>query len=101
MVQKLRENCPLQGFLLILPTLLVTIFLLIIPLLLTVVTSFGQRDPDGNVIYTFTLENYIRLAGFTEDGGGSALPGLFSGARLYWPSRPLSSSFCWPIPWPI
>ena len=49
MVQKLRENRPLQGFLLILPTLLVMILLLIIPLLLTVVTSFGQRDPHGNV----------------------------------------------------
>jgi ABC-type spermidine/putrescine transport system permease subunit II len=29
---------------------LVMILLLIIPLLLTVVTSFGQRDPDGNVL---------------------------------------------------
>jgi spermidine/putrescine transport system permease protein len=73
MVQRLRENRPLQGFMLILPTLLVMILLLIIPLLLTVVTSFGQRDPDGNVIYTFTLENYIRLAGFTEDGGWDPL----------------------------
>lgn len=73
MVQKLRENRPLQGFLLILPTLAVMIFLLIIPLVLTVITSFGQRDPDGNVIYTFTLENYIRLAGFTEDGGWDPL----------------------------
>jgi spermidine/putrescine transport system permease protein len=73
MVQRLRENRPLQGFMLILPTLLVMILLLIIPLLLTVVTSFGQRDPDGNVIYTFTLENYLRLAGFTEDGGWDPL----------------------------
>jgi spermidine/putrescine transport system permease protein len=34
-----------------------------------VITSFGQRDADGNVIYTFTLENYWRLLGFTEEGG--------------------------------
>jgi spermidine/putrescine transport system permease protein len=44
------------------------VVLLIIPLLLTVITSFGQRDPDGNVIYTFTLENYWRLMGFTPEG---------------------------------
>jgi spermidine/putrescine transport system permease protein len=44
------------------------LILLIIPLMLTVVTSFGQRDTDGNVIYTFTLENYQRLIGFTEEG---------------------------------
>jgi len=73
MIQKLRENRPWQGFMLILPTLLVMILLLNIPLLLTVVTSFGQRDPDGNVIYRFTLENYIRLAGFTEEGGWDPL----------------------------
>lgn len=68
MVQKLRENRQLQGLLLILPTLLWMIGLLIIPLLLTVVTSFGQRDTDGNVIYTFTLENYARLIGITPEG---------------------------------
>jgi len=42
--------------------------LLVAPLTLTVITSFGQRDADGNVIYTFTLENYWRLMGFTESG---------------------------------
>lgn len=68
MVQKLRENRQLQGLLLILPTMLWMIGLLIIPLLLTVVTSFGQRDTDGNVIYTFTLENYARLIGITPEG---------------------------------
>ena len=68
MVQKLRQNPQLQGLLLILPTLLWMIGLLIIPLLLTVVTSFGSRDTDGNVIYTFTLENYARLIGFTPEG---------------------------------
>ena len=68
MVEKLRQNPRLQGLLLISPTLLWMLILLIIPLMLTVVTSFGQRDTDGNVIYTFTLENYQRLIGFTEEG---------------------------------
>lgn len=68
MLQKLRQSPQLQGLLLILPTLLWMLVLLIIPLLLTVITSFGQRDTDGNVIYTFTLENYRRLMGFAEDG---------------------------------
>lgn len=66
MLQKLRENKSLQGTLLASPAMLWMIALLIIPLLLIVVTSFGQRDPDGNVIYTFTLDNYIRLAGTTN-----------------------------------
>src|SRR5574341_81047 len=68
MLQKLRENRKLQGTLLILPTLLWMIALLIIPLILTVITSFGRRDADGNVIYTVTLDNYLRLAGFTPEG---------------------------------
>jgi spermidine/putrescine transport system permease protein len=68
MVEKLRQNPRLQGLLLISPTLLWMLVLLIIPLMLTVITSFGQRDTDGNVIYTFTLENYQRLIGFTEEG---------------------------------
>ncbi len=65
---RLRERTGLQGFLLVSPTLLWMLLLLIIPLILTVITSFGRRDPDGNVIYTFTLENYIRLLGITPEG---------------------------------
>jgi spermidine/putrescine transport system permease protein len=68
MIQQFRENRRLQGFLLILPALFVMAVLLVAPLTLTVITSFGQRDADGNVIYTFTLENYWRLMGFTEQG---------------------------------
>jgi spermidine/putrescine transport system permease protein len=68
MLQRLRENRSLQGILLMTPTMIIMVALLIIPLVLTVITSFGRRDPDGNVIYTFTLENYWRLIGFTEDG---------------------------------
>jgi spermidine/putrescine transport system permease protein len=63
MLRKLRENKSLQGTLLISPTLVWMIVLLIIPLLLTLVISFGKRDADGGVIYTFTTENYIRLIG--------------------------------------
>lgn len=68
MLQKIRESKRLQGLLLISPTLIWMIGLLIIPLILTLITSFGQRDADGNVIYTFTLDNYLRLAGFTSAG---------------------------------
>lgn len=76
MVQNLRQNPRLQGLLLILPTLLWMLVLLIIPLLLTIITSFGQRDTDGNVIYTFTLENYRRLIGFTEEGFDTLYVGI-------------------------
>jgi spermidine/putrescine transport system permease protein len=76
MVEKLRQNPRLQGLLLISPTLLWMLVLLIIPLMLTVITSFGQRDTDGNVIYTFTLENYQRLIGFTEEGFDTLYVGI-------------------------
>jgi spermidine/putrescine transport system permease protein len=74
MLRKLRESKSLQGILLISPTLLFMVGLLIIPLLLTLAISFGKRSPDGGVIYTFTLDNYIRLMGFstTCDNGASA-----------------------------
>lgn len=83
-MQRLRENTRLQGFLLVLPALLWMIFLLVIPLVLTVITSFGQRDADGNVIYTFTLDNYIRLLGF----GGETWDPLY--ARILWRSLVLA-----------
>jgi spermidine/putrescine transport system permease protein len=74
MLQKLRESKSGQGTLLVSPALLWMIVLLIVPLLLVVVTSFGRRDPDGNVIYTFTLDNYIRLLGFSTDCGALPAP---------------------------
>ena len=80
MLQKLRESKSLQGTLLASPAMLWMIALLIVPLLLIVVTSFGQRDPDGNVIYTFTLDNYIRLAGFETncaDGAATCFNSLY------------------------
>ena len=50
-----------RGLLLVSPTLLWMTVLLIVPLLLSVVISFGGRDPNGNVIYRFSLDNYLRL----------------------------------------
>jgi spermidine/putrescine transport system permease protein len=62
MLQRLRENKAAQGTLLALPTTLWLFIMLIIPLALTLVISFGKRSPDGDVIFTFSLDNYIRLA---------------------------------------
>ena len=67
MLQRLRENKSAQGTLLALPTTVWLFVLLIIPLILTLIVSFGRRSPDGNVIYTFTLDNYIRLFGYSTD----------------------------------
>jgi len=67
MLKRLRENKSVQGTLLATPTMLWMLALLIIPLLLTTVVSFGRRSPDGEVIYSFSLDNYIRLFGFSSD----------------------------------
>ena len=67
MLQRLRENKSAQGTLLALPTTVWLFVLLIIPLILTLVVSFGKRSPDGNVIYSFTLDNYVRLFGYSTD----------------------------------
>lgn len=67
MLQRLRENKSAQGTLLALPTTVWLFVLLIIPLFLTLVISFGRQGPDGSVIYTFTLENYTRLFGYSTD----------------------------------
>jgi spermidine/putrescine transport system permease protein len=66
MLRRLRENKALQGTLLITPTLIFMVGLLIIPLILTLVISFGRRSPDGDVIYAFSLDNYMRLAGLNR-----------------------------------
>ena len=74
MLKRLRENKASQGTLLITPTLIFMVGLLIIPLLLTLVISFGQRAPDGTVIYGFSLDNYIRISGIrTECDNGAAV----------------------------
>jgi spermidine/putrescine transport system permease protein len=67
MLQRLRENKSAQGTLLALPTLVFMVGLLIIPLFLTLVISFGKRSADGNVIYSFGLHNYIRILGISYD----------------------------------
>lgn len=67
MLQRLRENKSMQGTFLALPTTLWLFVLLVIPLFLTLVVSFGKRSPDGNVIYAFTLDNYARLIGYSTD----------------------------------
>lgn len=74
MFQRLRENRSAQGTLLALPTMIWMMALLIIPLLLTLIISFGRRSPDGGVIYSFSLDNYLRLLGYSTDceNGASA-----------------------------
>jgi spermidine/putrescine transport system permease protein len=65
MLKRLRENKSAQGTVLALPTMVWMTALLIIPLILTLIVSFGKRSPDGDVIYTFSLDNYIRLFGYS------------------------------------
>jgi spermidine/putrescine transport system permease protein len=67
-LKRLRDKDTRNGWLLISPTMLWMIGLLIIPLILVIITSFGRRTADGEVIYTFTFDNYLRLAGFTPKG---------------------------------
>jgi spermidine/putrescine transport system permease protein len=67
MLQRLRENKSAQGTLLALPTTLWLFVLLIIPLVLTLIVSVGRRSPDGDVIFTFSLDNYLRLLGYSTD----------------------------------
>lgn len=91
MLKRLRENKSTQGTLLVSPTLVFMIGLLIIPLLLTTVISFGQRSADGEVIYTFTLDNYIRLAGFStkcESGAAACFDPLY--VQILWRSLTLA-----------
>ncbi len=72
-----------RGIMLISPTLLWMAGLLMIPLILVLITSFGQRDPDGNVIYTFTFDNYLRLAGLNLNSScGSTPPPCFDGLYM-------------------
>ncbi len=69
MLQRLRASRDRWlGLVLIAPTLLLLTALLLVPLILVVITSFGSRSPDGNVIYTFSFENYLRLVGITAEG---------------------------------
>jgi spermidine/putrescine transport system permease protein len=91
MLRRLRENRGAQGGILVTPTMIFMVGLLIIPLLLTLVVSFGGRSPDGDVIYSFSLSNYIRLIGFTSscaNGAGSCFDPLY--AQILWRSLTLA-----------
>jgi spermidine/putrescine transport system permease protein len=80
MLRKLRESKSLQGILLITPTLIFMVGLLIVPLILTAIVSFGRRNADGGVIYTFTLDNYARLIGFStqcDNGAATCFSSLY------------------------
>jgi spermidine/putrescine transport system permease protein len=68
--------------------------LLIIPLILVIITSFGLRDPDGNVIYTFSFANYLRLAGYsTTFPCGTTPPPCFDDLYISILSRSVSLAF--------
>jgi spermidine/putrescine transport system permease protein len=90
MLKRLRENRSAQGTLLVLPTLVFMVGLLIIPLMLTLVVSFGRRSIDGGVIYAFSLDNYVRLLGYTTDCTNGA-PHCFDPlyAQILWRSLTL------------
>lgn len=51
-----------QFWLLFAPGAIWLLLFFILPLLIVLVYSFFKRGPYGNVIYTFTGENYVRLA---------------------------------------
>src|SRR5436305_15317651 len=72
--RRFRDRGNQRGLALISPTLLWMIGLLIIPLILVVITSFGQRSADGNVIYQFSLGNYLRLVGYNQTGSCGSTP---------------------------
>lgn len=91
MLKRLRESKSMQGTLLALPTTVWLFVLLIIPLILTLIISFGKRSPDGDVIYTFTLDNYARLFGYStncDNGQASCFDPLY--IQILWRSLTLA-----------
>ena len=91
MLKRLRENKPFQGTVLALPTVLWMFVLLIIPLILTTVVSFGKRSPDGGVIFSFSFDNYVRLFGYSTDcasGAASCFNPLYM--QILWRSLELA-----------
>lgn len=91
MLKRLRESKSMQGTLLALPTTVWLFVLLIIPLILTLIISFGKRSPDGNVIYSFTLDNYARLFGYStncDNGQVSCFDPLY--IQILWRSLTLA-----------
>lgn len=91
MLQRLRESKSMQGTFLALPTTIWLFVLLVIPLFLTLVISFGSRSPDGDVIYSFSLDNYVRLFGYSTDcpdGQASCFDPLY--VNILWRSLTLA-----------
>ena len=91
MLKRLRESKSAQGTLLITPTLIFMVGLLIIPLILTLIISFGERSADGNVIYTFGWHNYARIIGISHDcanGQATCFDPLY--AQILWRSLTLA-----------
>ena len=91
MFQRLRENKSAQGTLLAFPTILWMTILLIIPLLLTTIVSFGKRTVDGGVTFSFSFDNYIRLFGYSTkcaDGAKSCFDPLY--IQILWRSLVLA-----------
>jgi spermidine/putrescine transport system permease protein len=91
MFQRLRENRSSQGTLLALPTILWMTILLIIPLILTTIVSFGKRTADGGVIFSFSFDNYIRLLGYSTkcaNGAKSCFDPLY--VQILWESLVLA-----------
>lgn len=60
-IKRLRESSRLQGLVLISPTMIYLLLALILPLLLVVGLSFLTRGTYGNIVYRFSLNNYLRL----------------------------------------
>ncbi|MBI4346541.1 MAG: ABC transporter permease [Elusimicrobia bacterium] len=56
----LRGETSWASHLLMAPTSLWLLFLLVIPILLIVALSFAQRGPYGTVVWSFTVDNYVR-----------------------------------------
>ena len=91
MLKRFRESKSAQGTLLAMPTMVWMTILLIIPLILTLIVSFGRRSTDGGVIFTFTLDNYIRLFGFStncNNGAASCFDPLY--VQILWESLVLA-----------
>lgn len=62
--KRLRDSQGLQALLLSSPTIFWLGLFFLLPLVMVVVVSFGQRGEFGQVVYDWTLENYTRLADF-------------------------------------
>jgi len=71
-----------RGVLLVLPGLLWLMAFLVLPGLVLIPLSFAERGPYGEVIWTFTWENYRRLLGFGVLG--FSLDNLLALVRTVW-----------------